>query len=176
MGGRNFFLTGLIIFSLLFTSLPADAVPITQTFGGQLQSASSPNSYGLTPGAISWTITYDNAITSGEQLVTSFDFRLPSNDHYSLDDFPTAGKPRVRFDGTDIISLSLSSLNFADDGSGLPTLSSDDMSEAFTLTGADGFIGSGTLDFTRVPWPATIWLVGPGLACLAVLRKRIKQA
>lgn len=175
MGGRNFFLTGLVFFSLLFISLPADAVPITQTFGGHLESASSPNSYGLTPGAISWTVEYDNAITSGEQLATFFDLHLPNNDRYDLDDFPTAGKPKVRFDGADIISLSLSSLNFADDGSGLPTLSSDDMAEAFTLTGANGFIGSGTLDFARVPWPGTIWLVGPGLACLAVFRKRIKQ-
>ena len=180
MGGRNFFVTGLVVFSLLFISLPAYAVPITQMFGGYLGDVSpNSNSYGLATGAISWTVTYDNAIT-GDQFVSSFDFCLPNNEYYHIDDFPDYGKPKVRLEGENITKVWFSSLNFSDLGTGLPTLMSAEMEDSFTLMGADGFMGSGTLNFSPapapVPEPGAIWLLSPGLAFLAVFRKRIRQA
>ena len=181
MGGRKFFVTVVAIFSLLFMSLPVYAVTIP--YGGSVSTSPTDPGNPLNIDGIIWrydpSLNYDGSsdllpfevdFLSGSGVVLSF---VNSGAVTPAD--ITNGLYVNYWNGnydTDpsVLSASLSIDDFADPTTGLIP---------FSLTGnnkGENIGVTGTINFTPIPIPGAIWLLGSGMIGLAGLRKKFRTS
>ncbi len=170
---------------LVFMGNAAHAALVTESFSGTITFADDSNPFGVSLGdTFTWTTTYDLAyqnglgnIVIGDDAQMTLSVTIGSRTFVETEDVfygsGIFGAPILTFDDQDQVN----GVSFlVDDFVNNYRFSSlDDLFTIYSI-GDDGFTSdvhlvSGTFDFTPVPVPAAVWLLGSGLVGLAGLRR-----
>jgi hypothetical protein len=183
----------LIALFLIFVGSAAHAALVTENFTGTIASADDGNPFGVTTtDTFTWSATYDldylseyGQINIGENSDMQFSVTVGSQTFSEEEDimYTWGGGPLLLFDtdSDNIIGISfivIEDYAFRSIGEAFYIYAGSAGNQELGLGIGDdaNLLVTGTFDFTPVPVPAAIWLLGSGLAGLAGLRRRAQKA
>jgi len=186
MKGRKLLVTGVAI---LFLALPAYADVMTVPFSGSIDYVADPaghfNAIGINSSTtLMGSATFDTNYTgSGGQhyILTDpsglFNITVGSLG-YNQNDASGSDFCRLFFDGNvDLIGIDFAT-GYVSGGNYAFKFQVDRNRTEFEIfeENKPGSYVQGTFDFTSIPIPGAVWLMGSGLVCLVGLRRRFRKA
>lgn len=183
MGGRRIVVTVTALFLVVAMSLPAYAA----SFGGDV------NSNGLGINRVVWGYDENTVFNGPGETTTFFDVDPFEVNFYAgpslvvqfteSNSVPDAGFPTVILSNNSPVEVNYGSTTYTDNPSGnmnVNTTLTINEDNIFTIYGTDNsgvdFTVSGSINFTPIPIPGAVWLLGSGLVGFVGLRKRSRKA